>query len=754
MSQVSATTPSPVADSAAHKPVFLHDPEDREDKLELLEYWRSIIKRKKQILGFAVVLALLAMVVVLVMTPIYRSTATLLIEANKSKVLSIEDVYSGISQNREHFQTQVEILKSREVAIKAILKLKLWEHEEFDPRAKGDSWLASLGVGGDEPKEWTEKLLAEAIYPGYAARLTIEPVRLSQLAKVSFDSQDPVLAARVANMAAEMYIEKDLEARFNLTRQASTWLQEQLTDLRAKLNQSERALQEFREQEGIVDLKSVTQSGAGQQIEEVMRRLVEARMKRAEAEGAYQQIKLAPKNSDLSTLPAVLRNPIVADAKRAEGIAERKISEISQRYGKEHPKYLQAESELESARDNLRRQVESVVASVIREFEAARATEATLEGVLNSAKGSVRQLNRKEGELSIYEREVEANRQMYDMFIKRTKETNVAGDLQTAIARVVDPAVVSDRPVKPKKLQIVLIAFVLGGFLGVLAALLRDRLDNTLKSTEDVEVKLKQPILTTLPLLSKEDVERTKTARIFLDQPKSIYSEAIRTARTAVLLSGIDLPRRTLLVTSSVPGEGKTTFSINLAIAHAHTKKTLLIDADMRRPSISKGLEIPPGAKGLSNFVAGTATLQECLVSVEGSSLMLMPSGTVPPNPLELLLSQRFKDTLEHLGKHFEVIIIDSPPVELVSDALVISALTNGTIYVTRAESTPYQMARKGIQRIRRADGQILGVVLNQFDVAKAEKYYGDYSGYGKYGYGEGYQGAYGASYGEEPGKG
>jgi capsular exopolysaccharide synthesis family protein len=194
---------------------------------------------------------------------------------------------------------------------------------------------------------------------------------------------------------------------------------------------------------------------------------------------------------------------------------------------------------------------------------------------------------------------------------------------------------------------------------------------------------------------------------------------------------------------------------INLAIAHAHTKKTLLIDSDMRRPAVSKGLDIPPGAKGLSNFVAGTANLQECLLPVEGSSLMLMPSGTIPPNPLELLLSQRFKDTLEQLGQHFEVIIIDSPPVELVTDALVIAALTDGVIYVTRAESTPYQIARKGIQRVRRADGHLLGVVLNQFDFAKAEKYYGDYSGYGKYGYGQaGYEGGYGLTYGEETSKG
>ncbi len=736
-----------------HKPVFLHDPEDQEGRLELLEYWRSIVKQKKQIATFALALALLAGVVVFVLTPIYRSTATVLIEANKSKVTAIEDVYSGISQNREHVQTQVEIIKSREVAIRTIKRLKLWEQPEFDPRAKGDSLLGSIGIGGAEPKEWTDHLLAEAIYPGFSKRLTVELVRLSQLVKISFDAESPQLAAQIANAVADEYITNDLDSRYKLTRQASGWLQEQLTAMRNKLNESEKVLQDYREKEGIVDIKNSAQSGAGRQIDEVMGRLVEARMKRAEAENAYMQIKTAPKGTDLSSLPSVLRNPIVAEAKRAEAFAERKLSEMTQRYGKEHPKYLQAEGELDSARDNLKRQVEAIVASVIREYEVARGTERTLEGVLNSARGTVQNINRKESELSILEREVDANRQMYDMFMKRTKETSVSGDLQTPIARVVDPAVAPERPVKPKKMMVIAIALVMGFFIGVLVALLRDRLDNTLKTSEDVETKLKQPILTTLPLLDSEEMARTQSARIFLDQPTSLYAEAIRTARTGVLLSGLDLPRRILLVTSSVPGEGKTTFSVNLALAHAHTKKTLLIDADMRRPAVSKGLEIPMGAKGLSNLVAGTAEQSECMIPVKDSSLMLMPAGTVPPNPLELLLSQRFKDTLAALSEQFEVIIIDSPPVELVSDALVLSAMADNVIYVSRAMSTPFQIARKGLQRVRRADGQVLGVVLNQFDFAHAEKYYGDYSGYGKYGYGSsGYAGGYGV-YGEPPAK-
>lgn len=747
-----ATNPS--ADAGVNKPVFLHDPEDQADRLELLEYWRSILKRKWQIVSLGLVVALLAGVIVFVMTPIYRSTATVLVEANKSKVLAIEDVYSGISQNREHFQTQVEILKSREVAIKTITKARLWELEEFDPRPKPDDWKqgirSALGMV-EEEKEWTEERLANAVLEGFSTRLNVEPIRLSQLVKVSFESQDPALAAKIANMVAATYIESDLEARFKLTSDANAWLQDQLSDLKNKLGASERNLQAFRDREGIVDLKAMAQSGAGQQISEVTARLVDARMRRAETESAYNQIKAAGKGADLSSLPAVLRHPIIAEAKRAEAEAERKLSELSQRYGKEHPRFVQATAELESARNNTQRHVDSVVASVVREFEVARSTERALEGVLASARGSVQSLNRKEAELGILEREVESNRQMYDMFMQRAKETNVAGDLQTPIARIVDPAVTADRPVKPKKVQIVAVALVLGVFLGVLIALLRDRLDNTLKTSEDVESRLQQPILTTLPLLEKRDIERTETARIFIDQPTSIYAEAIRSARTGVLLSGIDLPRRTLVVTSSVPAEGKTTFSINLALAHSHTKRTLLIDADMRRPAVSKGLQVQPGAKGLSNFVSGTADLQECLIPVQDSDLVLMPSGAVPPNPLELLLSQRFKDALAELEKLFEVIIIDSPPVELVSDALVLSTVSHGVIYVTRAESTPHQVARKGIQRVRRAGGQILGVVLNQFDMAKAEKYYGDYGGYGKYGYGKSsYAGGYAPTYGAE----
>jgi len=727
---------------------FLHEADEQELRLDFVEYWRTLLKRKWAILAFALMVTLLAGVVAFVSTPIYEARTTLLIETNKQKVVTnIEDVYAGIGASREYFQTQVEIIKSREVGLKAIQKLRLYDNPEYDPRLpkKGvAALLQQIGFATEAPpKEWNELTLSEAVYKKFSDNLSIEPIRLSQLVVIRFSSPSATLAASVTNTLADTYIENDLDARYQMTRTASVWLQERLSGLKDKLNQSEQALQGYREKAGIVNVEKMAQSGAGQQIEQIQTRLVEARTKRAEIEATYKIVKDAAGAGDLASQPAVLNSAQVADAKKQASEAARKLAEVSQRYGKEHPKFLQAESESKAATENLQRQIDLVVAGITHEYERARATEKTLEGALASARGSVQNVNRKEFALGQYEREVDSNRQMYDMFIKRAKETNVAGDLQTTVARVVDPSAVPSAPVKPNKPLIVGVALLMGLLVGAMLALLLDVLDSTIKTTQDVESRLKQPLLTVLPVLNKKEADRMLSGRTVLDAPNSLYAEAIRTARTGVLLSSVDATTRILLVTSSVPGEGKSTFASNLAMAHAATKRTLLIDADMRRPSIAKSHQLDSAVGGLSEVVAGTAKLAECLHKVEKSNLRVLSSGAIPPNPLELMLSERFAHALQALAKNFEVIVIDSPPVELVSDALVLASHATGVIYVTKAQSTPYTLARKGLRRLTRANAHIVGVVLNALDFNKAEKYYGEYSGYGKYGYG-----AYGSTYG------
>jgi capsular exopolysaccharide synthesis family protein len=372
------------------------------------------------------------------------------------------------------------------------------------------------------------------------------------------------------------------------------------------------------------------------------------------------------------------------------------------------------------------------MASISREYEVVRANEQAVERSLGEARDQVQNINRKEYQLGILEREVASNRQLYDMFIGRSKEASATNDLQTPVGRVVDRAPLPDSAVRPNKNQIVTTAFFAGLFLAVLCAILLDRLDNTVKTTEDVENKLKVPVLTSVPLITGRK-DAVKLA--YLSDPKSVFSESIRSARTGVLLSGIDAEHKVLVITSSVPNEGKTTFAMGLAFAHAQTKRVLLIDADMRRPTIAKTMGIEKGSAGLSDFISGTAQVSQVIHSVEGTTAKLLPAGHNPPNPLELLLSPKFSQALAKLKELFDIIILDTPPVQLVSDSMIVARHATGVIYVVKADDTPYPLARLGLKKIRLTGTPIIGVVLNQLDFKKADRYYGEYSGYYSYGY-------------------
>lgn len=723
-----------------------------EETLDLFRFWRSIAKRKWQIFFFALTAALVAAVIATALTPIYRSTVTLKIESVGSSFVTADDLVQGTltPPNKEFYQTQVELLKSRSAYITAIKKLQLWDHPHYDPRLKKvnplKAWineqLVTIGfVSAEAEPVWNEETLAEAVYARLQKDVTVEPVRLSQLVKIHAESPDAKLAAQLANAIANAHIENDLQTRFEMTNQVISWLQTRLKELHDNLTRSEQALQAYREKHGIVTAEQVGKSGAGLQFASALDRLIEARTRRAEAESAYLQIERAGKNADLSSLPAVLKSPLVAEAKRAVAEAQRNLSEVSKRYGREHPKYIQAEAELNAAQENLRKHVSTVVASVIREYEAARATERALEEIVNQARNTAKEINRTEFELLRLEREVDANRQMYEIFLKRLKEINVGSDLQNPVARIVDPAVASKAPSKPKKTLIVVIATFVALLLGVAASLLLDTLDTSVKTSNDVENLLQLPVLTALPRIPR--IQESALAHLYLQQPDSVFAESIRTARTGIMLSALDTSHKVLAITSSLPGEGKTSVAINLALAIAQTKKTLLVEADMRRPSLAKRMGLPPGSKGLADLVADSAPANECIQLAPGTQLPILPAGTIPPNPLELLMSLRFKEVLTKLEQAFDVILIDCPPLGLVSDPLVLAPQVTGYLYVIRAYSTSYKLVRKDILRLQRADANIVGVILNQIDFKKSEKYYGEHYSYSKYDYKSSYGSAY-----------
>ncbi len=738
-----------VADRAIPLDQLMAGPEVEDDTLDLVRYWRAISQSKWRILLLALAVGVLATLVANSLQPTYQGTTTLLIESNKPKLVSIEEVYSQLSSSSAAFyQTQAEILKSRELAMRLVKKLKLAEHPALDPRKRPPpfwkEWVPQDWFG-EPAKAASTEALEKGVAGAVMGKLQVVPVRNSQLLRISYESGDSELAAEVPNALAELYIDSDLEARLKMTQKATSWLTGQSTELRKKLLESEQALQQFRERERIIDTKGLAQSGATNQLESLQKALNEARTKRAEAEIIYNQVTAViqgKSQENLESLPAMQKNPLVFQAKTQEAEAEKRMNEASKRYGAEHPRMITAESELKTARENLRRQIASVAQSVRREFDAAKSNEAVTERNFNSSRAEIQGLNRKEFQLASLEREVTTSRQFYDMFVQRFKETNISGEMQSAIARVIDPAVPGGMS-GPNRPRIVTIAVLLAILAGCGLALLVERLNNTVQTSHDAETKLGMPVLGVLQVTKVKRGHQLE--RIFLDDPQTSFSEAIRTIRSGVMLSSLDSPSKIVMVTSSVPSEGKTTVAINLAFALGQVKKTLLIDADMRRPRIGKvlGGKNSSSMLGLSELVAGEAQLDKCIYPIADTKLHVLPAGRVPPNPLELLASHRFAEVIGQLAEMFEVILIDSAPTQLVSDALVLSKVATEVVYVVKADDTPYPLARIGIKRLRRVNAPIVGIVLNQLDVEKADRYYGEYSGYGKR-----YYGKYGKKYG------
>lgn len=397
---------------------------------------------------------------------------------------------------------------------------------------------------------------------------------------------------------------------------------------------------------------------------------------------------------------------------------------------------IAAIAELNTREDHLRKQIENIAQSLAKDYEIARAKESHLSQAMNKTKNQVRDSSKMSYKLAALQREVETNRQLYEVFLTRFKETAATSDLQPVNARIVDLAIVPLSPYKPNRKRIVQIALLLSLMLGIGLALLIEYLDNTFKDSGSLEEKLKLPVLGVLPKLKVFGKENRSAMHLFIKDSKSGFAEAVRTIRTGIMLSNIDIEQKVIVVTSSVPGEGKSLVSSNLATAVAQMKKTLLIDADMRKPVVAASYDLGNEAQGLSELVSKSSELSECIHKTDIELLDVLPSGKLPPNPLELLASNRFKLIIEELKKDYEYIIIDSAPVVAVSDPRVLARIADGVVFVVKADETTHQLAKKGVKRLLDLDAHIIGTVLNQV-TSKMKSKYGDHDSnyYSYYGY-------------------
>lgn len=722
--------------------------DEDDDEIDLLQLWNTIWRRKWSITTLVIIVVMLTALVVLSITPIYRAAATLLIEQKSAKVVSIEQVYGLEGTGNEYLQTQFELLRSRSLAERVVRELNLTTHPEFDPRQQPEpfidfgSLIEKLSLGKatpitlpedlEENVDPTEAQIFDEVTRAFMERVSIVPQGKTQMVKVEVDMADARMAARAANALSRGFIESQLEASMEMSMVATNWMNSRLGDLREKLKVAEDRLQDYREKENLVDVQGVATVTANE-LSMTGDRMIDARRQRAEAESQFRQVQSMRNGGwqKLATIPAVLGHPLIQQFKADEARARAKVEELSKRYGPRHPSMESARTELQAATASLRGQVEQIVAGIERNYQLAAANESSLRSSFEANKAQIQDISRKEFRLRELQREVDTNRALYDTFMNRLKETAATSDLETANARVVDQATVPIEPVKPKKTLIVAIAGLLALFIGIGLSLLLEALNNTFKSTEDVETKLNLPVLGILPLI-KGKAERARIARLFQTNTDKGFAESVRTIRTGLVLAGMDDPHKRIVVTSSIPGEGKSSVSANLAFALAQMgDKVLLIDADMRRPTMAKSFELPVGTPGLANLIAGTAKLEECIKHIDG--IDVISAGTVPPNPLELLSSPRFEKLMEVLSGHYKRIIIDSPPTQAVSDAIVLGTMADALIYVVKSESTATPLVVKGVGQLLQNNAPVTGVVLNQVDIKKAQKYGYSYGGYYDY---------------------
>ncbi|MGH1485638.1 MAG: GumC family protein [Cellvibrionaceae bacterium] len=722
---------SPFSSSASPSNNMESNPVAEGDGIDIQYYVRLLFLNKWKIIFFVGIVTALTVAYVKPMPAIYYTEATMLIETDKANVVGLQDIYSSNTRHRTFLATQYEIIRSRALAEKVVDRLNLVRHREYDGRQKEPkkSLLAQLGLASDDKKEdegpqmsdeEMDAFLRPIITRIVSRSLAVNPVRRTQLVKIGYTSGDPKLAADIANAMADVYIESYLEARLDVTKKAASWLSGRLDELRDNLQSSEERLQAYKERERLVDVEGVRTLDAAE-LTQLRNNLVVARQARADAQTLYQQAQTLPVDQ-LMGIPALLNNPIIQGAVQAKADADRNVADLSKRYGPRHPLMLSALTTQEQLGKELSQRVKSAAGGLRAGYQSALKTEQELERQISNARFRLQNVGRKEVKLRELERDVETNRQLYDLFLSRGKETDETSRLQEPPARVVDSAVAPAYPIGPNKKKFVMAALVFSSGLIVGLIILLDFLKSTVRTSDDVENRLRIPMLGFVPYIKSN---KSKYAfRAFGDDSNDMgFAESIRTIRTSLVLASLESPFKVIVVTSSVPGEGKSTLALNMAEAMGQMEKVLLIDGDMRKPTVGKALGLPSSTVGLSNAIMGKAKLDSCTQRVPGMQIDIMSSGMIPNNPLELLGSSRFKRMLEDLKGKYDRIIIDSAPVHIVSDAKILSSYADSLIYVVKSDSTPLNIVSKGVKSLRSVNAPITGAVLNQVDLKKASQY-------------------------------
>jgi capsular exopolysaccharide synthesis family protein len=728
------------SNSALHRPLAL-DP---------MYYVSLLLKHWLSISLFTLLCTSIAVLGALSITPTYRAVSTLFIDSSQNNTVSIEAVVGLDSTSDSYYQTQYEIMRSNVVARKVIESLNLTSYAEFNPalvvaepslidnikdRIKSLPWLEAMFIS--VPVTRTDEQIQEAAFrsalAAFKSKLTIIPVAKTQLVKIAFESESPQLAATIANQVGTSYIESNLDSKLLATEQATSWINEQLTELRQKLETSEQALIDFLQQQKLIDNSGI-EALTNNELSNLTNQMTSATQNRVQAQSLYDALK-RNQGSDLvqlTTIPEINNHPQIREVRSAESEAERNLAQLSKRYGPKHDKMIQAEAQLASAKRSSQSVINKVLQGLESDLRTTQAREQLLKQEVESKKAELQSVSLVRGQYDALKREVDTNANIYDLFLTRQKETSATSDFTTANARISDLALVPSSPYKPSRSKIVAVAFIASLFGASLIVIVLDTFRKTITNMQDFQEKLG-----ILPLVALPKIKAHKKNHPIIKQGRNkaalyqIYTEKVDSLRTAMIINqNQDTYSKVSVISSSLPNEGKTSSAIQLARSFAKFEKVLLIDIDLRKPSIYKSFDISRSQLGITNYIHADAAFEECVVDDVEQNLSLAVSGIATASPQQTLNDAKFKQFIDTALTQFDRIIIDTPPMSSISDTLIVGSLIGHVTLVVKANSTKTETVQFVIDQLHRHKIKLSGTVLNATlaNDARTEDYYYSYS--------------------------
>ncbi len=680
---------------------------------EMLDLVHGIFRKKWWILICGAVLCGAVTAGTLRQPKIYRATAQIIIDPVLPKVLgesaTIDDLSEQARTEGAFYNTQYRIIRSRAVLQDAVARLGLADDPQF---------LSDYAITATEP-DAKMKALEQVL----ELQVQVEPEPKSRVVRISVEDRSADRAAKIANAVANAYMDHTLERRVATGRAASKWLDQRVEEYGAKLESAERALYEFKKQHSLVsvsveDRKNMTTTA----LNALNDALLTARTKRIEAESRLTVLEqlLAEPDTQVTGEGLVPTNSLLGGLRRDIAELQKKVVELSTRYGDKHPNLQAVQLQLQEAKLQLQGEVKALVTSLQADYRALKRTEEQLAASMEDEKTQALVLNNLALDYNKLSRDFGTTETMYQTLLKRQAEAGLSERLEANFVRWLETAEPEPLPIRPSVPKNAAAGLALGLVLGLLLAAGAVLLDNTVHSQTDIEGLLRLPFLGVLPSIADAAVTangKPLNRDLYIaSNPNSSVAECARSIRTNLLFAGTDRQMRRLLLTSAGPSEGKSTTSISLGITMAQAgNRVLIVDTDLRRARLHKTFRTS-GTHGLTSILVDAATIEQAVVKTEIPGLDILPCGPTPPNPAELIHTDRFKKLLDNLNERYDLVLLDSPPVNAVTDAVVLSQCVDGTVLVVRASKTAKEAARRAARSLQDVGANILGVVLNDLD--------------------------------------